>query len=85
MARYPGYRDPYAEIARLFGRLSQTCGQARNRTVKAVERTLPLGMVAYSLVIIWYACHAHHAVDVVAEHRRRAPWYRTKGQPCSAA
>ncbi|MGW4477005.1 hypothetical protein ACWENQ_45755 [Nonomuraea sp. NPDC004354] len=38
-------------------------------------------MVAYSLVIIWYACHAHHAADVVAEHRRCAPWYRTKGPP----
>jgi hypothetical protein len=56
-------------------------GQARNRTVKAVERTLPLGMIAYSLVIVWYAHHAHATTDVVAEHRRRAPWYRTKAQP----
>ncbi|MFI6637953.1 transposase, partial [Nonomuraea fuscirosea] len=56
-------------------------GQARNRTPKAVERTLPLGMIAYSLVIIWYARHAHATTDVVAEHRRRAPWYRTKRQP----
>ncbi|MBF8184936.1 transposase [Nonomuraea sp. K274] len=56
-------------------------GQARNRTVKAVQRTLPLGMIAYSLVIIWYARHAHHTADVVADHRRRAPWYRTKSRP----
>lgn len=56
-------------------------GQARNRTPAAVTRTLPLGLIAYSLVIVWYARHAHHTADVVAEHRRRAPWYRTKTQP----
>ncbi|MEV6984884.1 transposase [Sphaerisporangium sp. NPDC051017] len=56
-------------------------GQARNRTEKAVERTLPLGVIAYSLVIVWYARHAHATTDVVAEHRRRSPWYRTKTQP----
>lgn len=56
-------------------------GQARNRTPKAVERTLPLGVIAYSLVIVWYARHAHTTADVVAEHRRRAPWYRTKTAP----
>ncbi|WP_157383002.1 IS701 family transposase [Nonomuraea coxensis] len=56
-------------------------GQARNRTPKAVERTLPMGMIAYSLVIVWYARHAHTTTDVVAEHRRRAPWYRTKTAP----
>jgi hypothetical protein len=56
-------------------------GQARNRTSAAVSRTLPLGLIAYSLVIVWYARHGHTTTDVVAEHRRRAPWYRTKAQP----
>jgi hypothetical protein len=56
-------------------------GQARSRTPTAVTRTLPLGLIAYSLVIVWYARHAHHTTDVVAEHRRRSPWYRTKRQP----
>lgn len=56
-------------------------GQARNRTPAAVTRTLPFGMIVYSLVIVWYACHGHNTADVVAEHRRRAPWYRTKAQP----
>ncbi|MEV6986834.1 hypothetical protein AB0M95_37025 [Sphaerisporangium sp. NPDC051017] len=46
-----------------------------------MTRTLPLGLIVYSLVIIWYARHAHATADVVAEHRRRAPWYRTKTQP----
>ncbi|MCW2882719.1 MAG: transposase, family [Sphaerisporangium sp.] len=55
-------------------------GQARNRTPAAVTRTLPLGLIAYSLAIVWYARHAHSPA-VVAEHRRRAPWYRTKTQP----
>ncbi|MFI6636314.1 transposase [Nonomuraea fuscirosea] len=55
-------------------------GQARDRTPKAVARTLPLGLIAYSLVIVWYARHGHSPA-VVAEHRRRAPWYRTKAQP----
>jgi hypothetical protein len=62
-------------------RLLHGVGQARNRTPAAVTRTLPLGLIAYSLVIVWYARHAHHTADVVAEHRRRAPWYRTKTQP----
>ncbi|SDH08641.1 hypothetical protein SAMN05421505_11173 [Sinosporangium album] len=45
-------------------------------------------MIAYSLVIICYACmlitpptSSPSTADVVAEHRRCAPWYRTKSQP----
>lgn len=37
-------------------------------------------MIAYSLVIVWYARH-RHSPAIVEEHRRRAPWYRTKTQP----
>jgi hypothetical protein len=55
-------------------------GQARSRTRDAVMRTLPLGLVAYSLVIVWYAQHGHNE-QVVADQRRRAPWYTSKTQP----
>ncbi|WP_143044220.1 hypothetical protein [Nonomuraea jiangxiensis] len=37
-------------------------------------------MIAYSLVILWYAHHGHSPA-VVTEHHRRAPWYRTNAQP----
>ena len=36
-----------------------------------------------SLTIIWYALHGHSPTDV-AEHRARAPWYRTKTNPSTA-
>jgi hypothetical protein len=29
-------------------------GQARNRTAKAVQRTVPFGLVCMSLVVVWY-------------------------------
>ncbi|TMR98871.1 hypothetical protein [Nonomuraea basaltis] len=67
-------------VVRYSWRWSIEHGQARNRTPAAVARTLPRGLIIYSLVIVWYARHGHTA-DVVAEHRRRAPWYRTKAQP----
>jgi hypothetical protein len=55
-------------------------GQARNRTAKAVERTVPFGLICQSLITIWYAQHGHHP-DIAAERRTKAPWYRTKLLP----
>jgi hypothetical protein len=52
-------------------------GQARNRTRKAVERTVPFGLVCVSLVVCWYALHRQPAADV-ATRRAMAPWYQTK-------
>jgi hypothetical protein len=52
-------------------------GQARNRTRKAVERTVPFGLVCVSLVVCWYALHGQPAADVAAR-RASAPWYRDK-------
>ncbi len=52
-------------------------GQARNRTPRAVERTVPFGLLCLSLVVCWYALHGQPTLDVAA-HRARAPWYRTK-------
>jgi hypothetical protein len=58
-------------------------GEARNRTELAVKRTAPFGLLCMSLTIIWYALHGHSPMDV-AEHRARAPWYRTKTNPSTA-
>jgi hypothetical protein len=52
-------------------------GQARNRTRKAVERTVPFGLACVSLVVCWYALHGQPAADVAAR-RASAPWYRDK-------
>ncbi len=58
-------------------------GQARNRTRLSVERTVPFGLVCYSLAIIWYAHHGHHPADLAAR-RTLAPWYQTKTAPSVA-
>jgi hypothetical protein len=58
-------------------------GQARNRTRLAVERTMPFGLVCYSLAIVWYAQHGHHPADLAAR-RALAPWYQTKAAPSAA-
>jgi len=52
-------------------------GQARNRTRRAVERTVPFGLVCFSLAIVWYAVCGQPARDL-ASHRARAPWYAAK-------
>jgi len=58
-------------------------GDARNRTKKAVERTVPFQFLCMTLTILWYADSGHHP-DVVSEHRARAPWYLTKTAPSFA-
>jgi hypothetical protein len=58
-------------------------GDARNRTKKAVQRTVPLQFLAMTLTTTWYALHGHHPDDV-DEHRARAPWYLTKTTPSFA-
>ena len=55
-------------------------GDARNRTRRAVERTVPFGLICFSVVTVWYALHGH-APDEVASHRSRARWYTTKTEP----
>jgi DDE superfamily endonuclease len=68
----------FEEGKELFG-----VGQARNRTRKAVERTVPFQFLAMTIGIVWYAVCGHHP-DVVSEHRARAPWYLTKSTPSFA-
>ena len=61
-------------------RQSLGVGEARNRTQSAVERTVPFGLLAYTVVIAWYTLTGHHPADT-DEHRTRARWYTTKTQP----
>jgi DDE superfamily endonuclease len=58
-------------------------GQARNRTARAVERTIPFQLACQAIATTWYATAGHHPADV-ADHRARAPWYTTKSQPSTA-
>jgi hypothetical protein len=58
-------------------------GQARNRLPAAVHRTIPFTLACQSLAVVWYATAGHHPADA-AEHRARAPWYRTKAEPSTA-
>ncbi len=55
-------------------------GQARNRLPKAVQRTVPFGMLVQSLVIIWYAVSGYHPDDITAR-RESEPWYGGKTEP----
>jgi hypothetical protein len=58
-------------------------GQARNRTRLAVERTVPFGLVCFSLAVLWYVTRGHHPADLAAR-RARAPWYQAKTAPSIA-
>jgi DDE superfamily endonuclease len=55
-------------------------GQTRNRTPRAVQRSVPFGLYTQSLVVLWYALHGHHP-DVTHNRRRLAPWYPGKTEP----
>jgi hypothetical protein len=55
-------------------------GQARNRLPKAVERTVPFGMIIQSMVITWYALYGYDPTDVT-DRAIAQPWYRTKTEP----
>jgi hypothetical protein len=58
-------------------------GQARNRTARAVERTIPFQLACQAIATCWYATAGHDPADV-AERRARAPWYASKAQPSTA-
>ncbi|MBN1170940.1 MAG: transposase [Micromonosporaceae bacterium] len=55
-------------------------GQARNRLPRAVERTVPFGMLVQSLVVVWYATAGYHPDDITAR-REAEPWYPGKSEP----
>jgi DDE superfamily endonuclease len=55
-------------------------GEARNRTRRAVERTVPFALLTSTLVITWYARHGHHRAGPAAR-RHAQPWYNAKTEP----
>jgi len=55
-------------------------GEARNRTRRAVERTVPFALLIHTLVITWYARHGHDPADITAR-RQDQPWYTAKTEP----
>jgi DDE superfamily endonuclease len=68
------------EPANATGKQFMGIGQARNRTPRAVRRTVPFAFLVQSLVTVWYAEHGHHPGDA-QERRRLSPWYTTKEDP----
>ena len=58
-------------------------GQARNRTARAVERTVPFQLACQAIAVCWYATAGHDPADV-EDRRARAPWYASKAQPSTA-
>lgn len=55
-------------------------GEARNRLRNAVQRTVPFGMIAYSLTVLWYT-RSGHDPEQAADQRARSRWYTTKTEP----
>ncbi|MCQ4043256.1 hypothetical protein ACFOSC_20400 [Streptantibioticus rubrisoli] len=68
------------ELAFFDARQTLGVGQARNRTRRAVERTVQFGLLCLSLVIIWYTTAGYSPADA-AEHGSRSRWYTTKAEP----
>jgi hypothetical protein len=66
------------DAKQLFG-----TGQARNRTARAVERTVPFMLACQALTICRYATAGHHPADAGAR-RLDAPWYTSKTEPSTA-
>ena len=66
------------DAKQLFG-----TGQARNRTARAVEHTIPFMLACQALAVCWYATAGHHPADAEAR-RLDAPWYTSKTEPSTA-
>lgn len=52
--------------------------EARNRTRKAVERTVPFCFYSMSILVTWFATCGIDADSIVEERRQIAPWYYSK-------
>ena len=66
------------DAKQLFG-----TGQARNRTARAVERTVPFQIACQAIAVTWYATVGHDPADL-QERRASAPWYTAKAEPSTA-
>ncbi len=75
------YADRWSiEVAFQDAKQTVGVGEARNRVRRAVERTVPFGLICQSVAVAWYALNADPAADV-ARRRRIAPWYPQKRDP----
>lgn len=54
-------------------------GDAANRVPLAVERTAPMSMILYSLIVLWFHCEGHKLLQFPDR-----PWYRHKRLPSFA-
>ena len=79
---FEGYCERWS-IEETFGWAKSRLGleDPSNRTPRAVERTAPMALWAYSLVICWYAQWAKRRSILPL---RFAPWYRGKTTPSFA-
>jgi hypothetical protein len=57
-------------------------GEARNRTRRAAERTVPFALLTCTLIITRYARHGHSPARITAR-RHAQPWYHAKIEPAS--
>jgi transposase len=55
-------------------------GEARTRTRRAVQRTVPFALLVHTLIIVWYARHGHDPADITGR-RAGQPRYTTKTGP----
>jgi DDE superfamily endonuclease len=64
-----------------FENCKQLLGLAEpaNRTPRAVERTAPMALVLYSLIVVWF----HRVGHLLLRYPER-PWYRHKAEPSFA-
>ena len=51
--------------------------------MRAIAHTVPIGFLAYAVVVLWYVAHGDPIQDV-ARARRDAPWYTHKTDPSFA-
>lgn len=81
----PRRAHSYNDSARLTPIAGINCKQllgledCANRLPKAVQRTAPLALIIYSLVIVWVHQTAHQSVLFPTR-----PWYRRKQEPSFA-
>ena len=58
-------------------------GQARNRTARAVEATIPFEIACQAIAVTWYATVGRNP-GTLQERRRNSPWYTTKAEPSTS-
>jgi SRSO17 transposase len=78
ITRYAGrwsIEQAFADARNVLG-----AGETRNRTRRAVERTVPFTLLVHTLVITWYARHGHSPARITAR-RHAQPWYPAKTEP----